>query len=157
MQSDRGFRVGFGLLLLAVCATMSADYARHVDDHRPYPTHEELAADYEAYVGADIHFWARVSMSDAGSITVDYYGTSLEITDLEQGAVGASPGDTVQVYGTIRPDGRIAAESVVVSSRVNREYMYVVSVLAIVLTTLTFFRAWTFDWSSAAFIPRDGQ
>ncbi len=69
----------------------------------------------------------------------------------------AEPGDVIQIYGTIQPDGTVAAERVVVSERTSLVQLYAVSIGALALTVVVFFRSWTVDRRRLTFVPREGD
>ena len=108
----------------------------------------------DAHAGETVHVWAEVQRND-GTLVV-------EVGDDIETAVGAEttaePGDSIQIYGTIQPDGTVAAERVVVSERSNLRRLYAVSFGALALTVLLFVRSWTVDGRRLAFVPReDGE
>jgi hypothetical protein len=64
------------------------------------------------------------------------------------------PGDSIQVYGTIRSDESIAAERAVVSEQSGLRGLYAISTAALVLTVGVFFRFWQIDFQRLAFTAR---
>jgi hypothetical protein len=152
------------LLLAAVLAgalvAMTVHYGAVADDRDPYPTADELAADYEAHVGDPFYMWTRVTAVEDDTLYVRpqaEHPVSLRVVGAgaaSSTAEDATPGDVVQVYGTLEPGRRVAAERVVVSEQTDRRRMFVVSGLAALLTAAAVRRRWTVDWSQLALVPR---
>jgi hypothetical protein len=120
-----------------------------------------LAMDYDAHVGQRTAVRGTVRSVDPVVITADYeYWTGtryasghldLELTGL---AATVAPGDRVQVYGVVRPDGRLhVIRSVIVPDR-NVLFMYAISAVAGVWVLWRLGRDWSIDWDSPGFEPR---
>ncbi|MFB6301651.1 MAG: hypothetical protein ABEH78_02135 [Haloferacaceae archaeon] len=138
------------LLALASLGTMMVDYAAREPQQGPSPS--ALAADYERHVGERISFWATVVAVGDGTFTVRVEGGRLTVVGSD---VAVEPGDSVDVYGTLRSNRRLAAERVLVSRTENRLYMFAVSVAAVGLALAAFRRHWRLDRRRLAFVPRD--
>jgi len=109
----------------------------------------------DKHVGASVHVWARVARND-DVLVVDEIGDTPNLTVTVVGAeTAAQPGDSIQIYGTIQPDGTVAAERVVVSEQSSLRRLYAVSIGALALTIVVFFRSWTVDFRRFAFVPRE--
>lgn len=136
--------------MLACCLLAAAGLAVHhgatADANDRYPEPAEVAADYDAHVGQQIHLWGHVAAVHESSLTVTSGPLRIRVT-YPPGAAGDRPadanvGELVQVYGTFEPARELAAERVVVSSDAGRQYMFVVSGLAALLTLGAFGRHW---------------
>jgi hypothetical protein len=124
------------------------------NDRSEYPTIEELRTDYDRYVGQPHYFWGEVLATDGGSFTTAYYGMNFTVVGSE---TEVEVGDTVQVYGTIRPNRRIAARNVVRSAASGRQYMFGISAVAVVVTAAVFFCYWTADVETLSLTPRETE
>jgi len=106
--------------------------------------------DPDAHVGEFVYVWGEVIRNDDalvigaanGRFTVVGIDTTVE------------PGDSIQVYGTIRSDESIAAERAVVSEQSGLRGLYAISTAALVLTVGVFFRFWQIDFQRLAFTAR---
>jgi hypothetical protein len=105
------------------------------------------------HVGADVHVWGTVLDNDE-RLVVQVGDSAVTVVGTE---TTADPGDAIQVYGTIQPDGSLAAERVVVSEQSGLFGLYAISAVALVLTLVVFFRSWRLDVRSVAFTPREEE
>lgn len=127
-----------GVLCLLVVGALSL-YEAEEDRHSRYPTIEELRDGYAEHVGQRIHYWSTVREVDENSFEAPYY----DVPFVVRGSVdGLDAGDTVQVYGTIRPAQTVDPERIVVSESSGRVYMFLISGVAVVLTLSEFFARW---------------
>jgi hypothetical protein len=108
----------------------------------------------DAHAGETVHFWAEVQRNDDALVVLVGDGTDLTVVGAE---TTAQPGDSIQIYGTIQPEGNVAAQRTVVSERSGLRRLYAVSIGALALTVLVFFRSWTVDIRRLAFVPREGE
>lgn len=135
------------LLVVSVSAViaMGAHFESARGDHWPYPTPADLSADYSAHVDEQVLLWVQIEQIHEGarSAQVRVPGTSLSLT-VHGFDAPVEPGGTVQVYGTLRPDHVVAADTVAVVNPTagSKRYKYVVSVLGAVLFLALFFRHW---------------
>lgn len=106
----------------------------------------------EAHVGETVHVWAEVQRNDGALVVLVDDRIDLTVVDT---ATRAEPGDSIQIYGTIQPDGTVAAERVVVSERSSLRRLYAISTGALALTIVVFFRSWTVDIRRLTFVPRE--
>lgn len=106
----------------------------------------------DAHVGETVHVWAEVTRNDDALVVLVGDDTDLTVVGAE---TTAEPGDVIQVYGTIQPDGTVAAERVVVSERTRLLRLYAVSIGALALTVVVFFRSWAVDLRRLVFVPRE--
>jgi hypothetical protein len=146
-------RVAAAVVLLAAVAGACVHYGTLVDDERPYPTGDEVAGAYDAYVGQEVYLWTDVTEVTESGVAVETKHLSLYVT---RPVPGAEAGDVLQVYGTLRPGHEVAAERVVLSERGNRQWMFAVSGVAGVLALASLFRRWRVDWRTLTLEPREG-
>lgn len=137
--------------LLVLLAMLFVHYGAHYQAQNPYPSVEQLHADYDAHVGEPFHRWMVVEEVHDESFVATDAGLSLAVrTDVP----GLKPGDVVQVYGPLGPDRTIQPERVVVSDHRNRTYMFAVSGFAALLTVGLVAREWTVDLDALCLTPR---
>lgn len=121
-------------------------------DQFPYTPTKDLQTDYDAHVGEMTYFWARVTEVEQDRFRVDNFAVDLWVTGPTD---GLSPGDTVQVYGTIEAEHRIESRRVIVSPRINRFIMFAISALAAGLVGLYTLRYWRFDTETLSLRERE--
>lgn len=129
---------------------MMVDYARHAEEESPYPTEKEVRDDYQSHVGERVNFWSRVSAVREEGIVI-HYGVTLFVPVPEP---DMDSGDWVQVYGTLRPEQRLAPGRIVTSQRSNRSYMLGVSIISLLGTLGLFIRYWRIDTECWTITPR---
>lgn len=139
------------VLLLGVVGWHLVDYAAHVDERHVYPTPSELDSAYTEHVGTEIDVWVTVAERRPGGFTTTG-GWTVEATEMP---ANLDPGDSVQVFGVAHPDHHVVAERLVVTDRENRQYMFAVSVVGLLLAAGTALRHWRFEPGSLSFVPRD--
>jgi len=136
--------------LLAFVGWGLVDYAAGMDARSAYPTDRELSENFRAHHGEAVDTWVTVAERRDGAfvtaegwvVTADRLPSSLDA------------GDGVQVYGTARPGPRIAAERLVVTDRRNRQYMFAVSALGLVLAVGATLRYWRPALGDGYLVPR---
>ncbi len=152
----RHLPVAFVLVALAVAGGVHYDAAEQ--RHRPYPTADQLYADYDAYVGEEALVFGTVeSVDQAGTATVTVEADAGTFTMQVLGFdADVEPGGVVQVYGTLQRDHAIAAEEVGVVTRSpgERLFKYGISAVGGLLALAAFFRYWRVDWATTTFEPR---
>lgn len=105
-----------------------------------------------SHVGEPVYFWATVE--DVGDgLAVRAGGQHLTVVGAD---VAAEPGDPVQISGTVRPGGSVAAERVVVSERSRLAGLYAVSAVALAIALVVFGRHWRVDLRRLAVVARGG-
>lgn len=147
MRTSVAVRLLVVCLMLASAVGLLVQYERAEDAHTEYPTIAELESDYDGHVGSSHYFWGEVEATTANGFVTSYYEMRFEVVDSD---ADVRVGDTVQVYGVVRPERTIAAERVVRSDPGGRTYMFAVSGVAALLTAGVFARRWEFDrrtWS----------
>lgn len=150
MNSNLWFRVLVLCMFFLFTGGMVVDYARHAEEQSPYPTKEEVRDNYQSHVGERVNFWTRVSAVREEGIVL-HYGVTLFVPVPE---LDVSSGDWVQVYGTLKPEQRLALERIVVSQRSNRLYMLGISVIGLLGTLGLFVRHWRIDTEHWTITPR---
>ena len=152
----------FGVVvLLAAVGGLGVHYDVTAEDHYPYPTSEDLATDYERYVGEETRLFGDVERVDADAeramirVTSDEGNFELLV---ERFTERVQPGGVVQVYGTLEADYTMSATNVAVvnPAGASKAYKYAVSVVGAALVLALFFRHWWFDTESLAFELRSG-
>lgn len=147
------------LTLVGMAVAGGIHYDATYDEKWPYPTDEELSANYDEYVGEQTLLFGNVESidrtahrarievgTDAGSYTL-----TVEEIDAE-----VQPGGIVQVLGTVQPGHRVTASKIVVveGSSEKRLYKLAISGGGAVVALTGFFRYWWIDWSSLTFEQR---
>lgn len=150
------------LLLGVLCCLLfglGVHYGAVEDERSPYPTTDELDADYGAYVGTETLVFGDVvavdEAADRATIEVSTETGSFELTVAGfENAV--QPGGTVQVYGVLRADRTVEATNVAVVNPAgsSNAYKYAVSAVGAVLVLVLFFSSWRFDAEDAGFEVR---
>lgn len=148
-----------GMALLGVAVTSGVHYDMMYDKKWPYPTEEELHANYEEYVGERVLLFGDVGSIDRTGqrarieIEADDGPLKLTVSGIDD---DVEPGGVVQVYGKVQPEHTITAANIVVveQSSGKRLYKFVVSGVGAALALAAFFRYWRIDWSSQTFEPR---
>jgi hypothetical protein len=146
-------------MLLSVVVGAGIHYSSAQSSHWPYPTGDELADGYEPAVGEQTLLFGEVHSinenDNTATVMVEHDTGSFEmrVTGLD---ASVDPGGTIQVYGTLRPDYTIAAQSAVVVNPAGSSttYKYAVSVVGALLVLAVFFGRWRFDTETRGFAPR---
>jgi hypothetical protein len=127
---------------------MGAHFAATGEKHTPYPTTDDLAADYEASVGDTVVLFGTVRSVDETTDTarlafLSSYGP-VEVTATNFG-VDVEPGGSVQMLGTARPDKTIEIRrtAVVNPAGSSKLFKYGVSAVGALLVLVAFFRHWS--------------
>ena len=153
-------RTSLRLLGIAVCLLLVAGMGVHFDavddDHWPYANATALDANYGDHVGERTFLFGTVQETDRANETVAI------LVETEQGQLpltvsgvdeSVNPGGVIQVYGTVRPGGRLAAENVVVVNPAgsSKLFKYAVSLVGVLLVVALFFRHWQIDVGELGF------
>lgn len=154
MFESRQGRFSVLVVLLALLLGLMVGFGTITPDPMlgSYPDHNQLATKYDSYLGDPVQVTGTVVQTDPVIIQNDYsvwngghYQTGtveLTITDLSR---SVTTGQTLQVYGTARPDQTIRAVNSVVVPATNYLYMYGVSALAGLWVLARLIRGWTID------------
>jgi len=133
-------------LLIGATVAATAAYASDRADRRPYVTGAELATDHDAHVGERAYVWTTVVAVTDDGVVVEAGGARVLVTGV---TATVDPGDTLQVYGVVEPDGRIAADRTVATTPARLRYTYVVSGAAALLVAGVVLRYWRIDVRTA--------
>jgi hypothetical protein len=159
MLETRARRALAVLILLVVLAGAAFQFGTVGADPRlgAYPGGDTLGADTAQYVGEAVEVDGTVVRTDPVVLSVGYarwdgerYRTGTaryRITGLDR---TVRPGQAVEVYGTVQPDGSIRASESVVVPVGNLRYMYLVSFLAGLWVLTRIVRGWTVAWDEFA-------
>ncbi|UTF54764.1 hypothetical protein [Natronosalvus rutilus] len=141
-----------GILLLAFVGLFVAYGALEPDPAlHDYPGDEELAIDYDRYVGQQVDIGGTVIATDPLTIEVDHeHGTD---TYVIRNGPETAVGQDLRVFGTVRPDGELLAQETIVQERWELAYMYLVSLLAAGWLVVRALRHWRVDPQALAVIP----
>lgn len=148
------------LVAIGLVVGMGIHYETQSEQHWPYPTGDDLAADYDQQVGQEIFIFGAVTSidraADRGTIRVQYDGGQLGMT-VRGFDADVRPGGTVQVVGTIEPDHTIDASTIRVVNPAGSSllFKYGVSLVGALLVTVLFLRDWRIDLRRLAFEVRD--
>ncbi|WP_254279269.1 hypothetical protein [Haloarcula marina] len=152
-----GKRLLVAALLVAVLGSLFVHAAATSDQRWPTPQADDLAVEYDRYVGAETFMFGTVVGQDGEGLAVRFDShrgpVAVAVTDTD---VTARPGATVQVAGTVGPDHTLRADRVIVvnDSRAAALYKYGVSLLGVALFVLAFFRYWRVDTDAWVFRVR---
>jgi hypothetical protein len=164
MIESRASRIAILCVLFAVLAVLLFWYGVPTPPDPQLgqvPTADHLATDADAYVGQPVQVTGTVVGTDPVVVETGYehwsedrYRTgTLEIT-VTGLATDATPGQTLQVYGTLRDGRTIDATNSSVRSAGSRTFMYGISALAGVWVLARLVRGWTVDWDTLAIEQR---
>jgi hypothetical protein len=149
------------LVLVFLCALvgMGVHYEANATNHWSYPTGDDFENAYAEQVGEQALVYGTVTQSRPDESTLVIESSSgADVKEFVVGGVdvGVQPGGVVQVYGTVRPEQKIAGESVVVVNRSGDSlaYKYGVSLVGAILLVVLFFRCWRVNWAEFAFEVR---
>jgi hypothetical protein len=135
--------------LLVWAGTIEPDPDRH-----NYPDTTDIHDSSKAYVGDRVSVGGVVA--DTEPLTIDDTVRPGETVSLiiEDNTLDADTGDTVWVYGTLRPNGRVEAINTVQRPPGDRTYMYLVSFAAGLLVLGRLVTGWTIDTTDWTVVPR---
>jgi hypothetical protein len=137
-------------LLTALVVTYSAGAPTHVTSVSSH----EAVTDSDGNVGERVAFWARANAVDGDTLTLRFEDATVTVVGVD---ADVDPGDVIQVAGTIRSDGTVAADRVVVAEGERRPWLYGVSAAGLALVAGLFFRSWTLAPNRLAFVPREDE
>ncbi|QCC46844.1 hypothetical protein DV707_03705 [Halobellus limi] len=157
-QSERIAPVRRLPTLLVLCVALIAlvvGFGLQFNGSDAYPDPEAIDDEYPSHVGERVHLWGEVVETGDGTVVLAADPLRFAVSDPPPRAV--DPGDSVQVYGTLRPDRRMETTAYDVQSTGRIGYMYGVSVLGALLAAAGFLRRWRVDRSGWRFVPREGE
>ncbi|MFB6227592.1 MAG: hypothetical protein ABEH88_03250 [Halobacteriales archaeon] len=126
-------------------------------DAGAYPGSEELAADYEAYLGEDVTVGGRIVETDPVVVEAEY-GVEEPILLT---VVGLDPGVTVEkdahlrVFGTVEPDRTVRAENAFAVPPIGPLYAWTISFLAGLWVLGRIVRRFRVDREEWGLVPRE--
>lgn len=123
----------------------------------PYPGTDELAEDYDAYVGRQVVVYGQVVETDPVTIETEVDDDSLvryRLTGLDS---DVEEGSYVGALVTPRPDGRLTVRRSVVRGERDHWYTYAVSLAAGLWVLVRVVRDWRFDVEALAFVSAGGD
>lgn len=154
----RWLRFGIVALLLIALFGFGVHEDATYEERWPYPTSDELDADYDQYVGDQTLLFGTVDTidGDRARIVVDHSTGSFEMTVTQFGAT-VQPGGAIQVYGTLGASQSIAADRIVVVNPASGSnlYKYAVSVVAVLAFLVAFFSYWRPNFDTLRLEARD--
>lgn len=115
-----------------------------------YPGEEELATDYEQFVGERVVVSGQIIATDPVTIQASYGAgetMTLRVTNVSE---DGTAGDSLRVYGVAKPDGEIRALNAFTVPWWGSQYAVGVSALAgvwVFLRTINHWRVDTDDWA----------
>lgn len=127
--------------LLGLGAYADASY----EDRWPYPTGDHIVTEYEAHVGEAALVFGTVEAVDGSTgqirVTTASGSTTLTVRNFD---VSVQPGGSVQVFGRLESDRIVTATNVAVvnPSGSSDRYKYAVSLVAVGVFLVGFFRHW---------------
>lgn len=158
---DRWARLAVAIVLLAGTAGLCAHYGATYEDGWPYPTGEQLDADYDRYVGERALVFGEVRAVDADAETIRIrvmhspgeLTTTLTVYGVEK---PVEPGGVVQIYGTLEPGETMEADGMVVINRDRGETLYtlVASLAGIAAAVAWVSRYWRVNVRELSIEPR---
>jgi hypothetical protein len=152
-------RLFISVLAVGLVFGMGVHYDVAGDHHWPYPDGDDLAEDYDAYVGDTTLLFGTVESVDesAGTarIRVEHVGGELVLT-VRGFEVDVESGGAVQVFGQIEQGHTMTAHRIaVVNPSSGAEHLkFGLSGLGALLVLVAFFREWRVDWDAYAFRGR---
>lgn len=163
LDSRRGRLASLGVLfvvLWVVCIGFGAATAVTVAPDLPYTGH--VVFDSDRYVGQSVQVSGTVLSTDPVVIAAeyDYYANGQRHAGVDRFTIrgvahSVTPGDTLQVYGTLTSSEVVTAQNVVIVPSQNYWYMYGVSGLAGVWVFGRILAGWRFDFRSFSLSRRD--
>lgn len=146
-------RVVVVVTLCLAAVALVVGFGVQYDATPAYPDTEAIDGNYGDYVGERVHLWGVVAGERDGSVVVDVGALRLTLSSPPPSSV--DPGDTIQVYGELRPGGRMETQAYHVQTPADRRYMYGSSVVGVALAAGIFLRRWRVDAGRLRFLPRE--
>lgn len=141
-----------GVLLLVVFA-MAVHYGAAWEERKPHAGTGDIDRNYEQHIGETVFYWFTVVDTRGTRITIESDPLTLRLNR----QLTVDVGDTIQVYGVLRPNREIDPIRIVNRRMTDERYMFAVSVFAALLTAGMALRDWRFTLDSLVFRRRDGR
>lgn len=153
------WRLLFGAVVVCLLGGLFVHYGTVADEYSPYPTTDELDANYGAHVGETVLLFGDVvsvsETDDRATVRVSTSTGSFEMS-VTRFRERVRPGGVVQVYGVLQSDRTVEATNVEVVNPAgsSKLYKYAASVVGALLVLVVFFREWRPDLDGYAFEVR---
>lgn len=144
------------LLLIALCVLYGAS---HTYDQ---PSKDAIAAEPSAFDGETIFLFGTVERVDVERNRFNLRSDSLvlEVTGGDPGTIAElESGSAIQVAGKLTDESStMSADDVVVDYRTDRDrlWVYGLSIVGGLVSTLIFLLHWSISWRGLRFVPRGG-
>ncbi|MFB6297462.1 MAG: hypothetical protein ABEH56_02960 [Salinirussus sp.] len=145
-------RVAVAVVLCFALAGLAFGFGLQFAGSGAYPDYAALDANYGAHVGERVHVWGTVVA--AGDRVVVAAGP-LRLAVSEPPPAAVETGDTIQVFGRLRPDRRMTTVAYHAVPPTRTAYMYGASVVGIAVAAGAFLRRWRPDADELWFAPRE--
>jgi len=122
-----------------------------------FPGTEELAADYDAYLGERVTVGGRVVETDPVVVTAEYgvdESIRLTVVGLDP-SVAVKEGATLRVFGVVKPDRTIRSSNAFTVPTSGLWYTWTVSALAGLWTLARIVRRFRLDREQWGLVPRE--
>lgn len=138
---------------------MGIHHASAYDNHWPYAGSDDVVTEYDSHIDDDVFLFGTVNSvtGDTVRFTIESDGKTRELRVQESG-LAVTKGGVVQVVGTLRPNGLVAADNVAVvnPAGASKLFKYAVSLVGAVLVLVMFFRHWTVNLSERRLEAKNG-
>jgi hypothetical protein len=146
------------LVIIGDILSLGIHYETQEDNHYPYPDTTDLKVSPEEYADRQVFVFGTVEgvgeeqntatiriETDEGPFTAEVNRFSTQR--------GVQPGGVVQVYGTFQGEYLIQADNVRVVNPAGSSniYKYAVSIVAVILIMILFFRYWSLNLQTLGF------
>lgn len=147
-------RVAVLVLVATLLASSLVHYGAVGDRHDLVQSSTAKLDHYDRHIGETVYLWGKVTEVGTGGTVVTVEEQRLTV----HGVTGdPDPGDVIQIYGTLRPEGVVEAERTVLSVGERRLPLYVVSAIGLLLALVVVARRWRLDRESWTVRPREGD
>jgi hypothetical protein len=148
---ERKFTRAFVIAILMVLFTgMIVHYSYTAPQNDTVRQSYEMLKSSGEHIGETVYFWSGVSEVSSNQLILGETKI-VNVTETVQ------PGDGVQVYGTIKSEGKVVAERVIVIESESRTQLFIVSAIGILFGIATFLRSWSIDIYTLTFVPRESE
>jgi hypothetical protein len=151
-------RIVISVLLIGGVASLGIHYDVQEDSYDPYPDTENLKIAPEEYIDRQVFVFGTVEelSEEQNTATIRIETDNGPFTaDIERFSTqrGVQSGGVVQVYGTFQGEYLIQADNVRVVNPAGSSniYKYAVSIVAVVLIMILFFRYWSLNLQTLGF------
>lgn len=138
------------MILLFLLFSILVHYGPAWDQRDSNIETEDAHRNYEDHIGDRTFHWYTVVKTDGETHVLWAEPLTLRMT----ADIDVEEGDTIQVYGILRPNRRIEPINIVNRRSGDRTSLLAISVLGLLLTLGLFFRWWRFDLNAIRFYRR---